>query len=78
MKRVDQALHILRRHLDPFGRDKRALRALGRVLQADESLAVHDAGADAGELEGEGRGHADMVAQKRKPPESGLVAKDRR
>lgn len=73
LKRLDQALHILGRHLNPVGRDTRALRVLGRVLQADERLAVHDAGADAGELEGEGRGHGDMVAQKRKPPEGGFT-----
>lgn len=43
------------------------------MLQAYERLTVHDAGADAGELEGEGRGHGDMVAQKRKPPKGGLM-----
>lgn len=62
LKRLDQALRILRRHLNPVGRDARTVRVLGSVLQADERLAVHDAGANAGELEGEGRDHGDMVA----------------
>lgn len=78
LKRLDQALRILRRHLDPVGRDMRAIRVFGRVLHADERLAVHDAGADAGELEGEGRGHGYMAAQKQKAPKGGFMAKYRR
>lgn len=56
----------------------RAGRARGRVLQADEQLAISDTGADVGELEGDGGGHGYIAAQKRKPPEGGLKAKGSR
>lgn len=64
LQRLDQPLHILRRHIDPSRGHRQTCRCLGRVLDADERLAAHNACADAGELK-EGRGsHGAMVAWK--------------
>ena len=64
LQRLDQPFHILGRHVDPGRGHRQARRCLGRVLEADERLAAHNARADAGELK-EGRGsHGAMVASK--------------
>lgn len=51
LKRLDEPIKVLWRHLDPGGRDGQAGGCLGRVLEAYERLAALDAGANAGELE---------------------------
>lgn len=64
LQRLDQSFHIPGRHIDPGRGHRQTCRCLGRVLEADERLSVHNARADAGELK-EGRGsHGAMVAWK--------------
>lgn len=51
LQRLDEALDILRRHLNPGGGDWQTRRSLSCVLQANQWLPILGASPDAGELE---------------------------